>query len=59
MAEAEMESVPTAGAAMEGGERVLDLAPRRHLEIWLPLVVLAFDQSTNIRACRSFQDFWI
>lgn len=42
-----MESVPTAGAGMASGEVTADTAPRRHLEIWLPLLILAIDQLTK------------
>ena len=44
MTEAEMES---GAAAIESSETILDRAPRRHLEVWLPLLVLAADQVTK------------
>ena len=44
---AEAESAPVTGARMTAGEAILESSPRRHLEIWLPLLVLAIDQLTK------------
>jgi signal peptidase II len=46
----EMDSAPAADAANTGAiarDHTAERAPRRHLEIWLPLLVLAIDQFTK------------
>jgi signal peptidase II len=58
---ADMEMQPSAAGAGDGGstiarESVAEGAPRRHLEIWLPLLVLLLDQATKALIRRTLPE---